>query len=97
MLLEDKHAVTEHPAGVAISAGSIDILVQPHLARGQAGHAAPVEDYTRGPHTALTSQFTTVRAAARHMVQQGRGIASRSPRSPAPTPIPRWSCRASRR
>ena len=87
----DETAVEQHVADVVARAGSIDISF--NLTSREDRQGAPlldmtVEDFTRGPHTALTAQFTTARAAARRMVQQGWGVilavTSGTARAPAP-------------
>jgi NAD(P)-dependent dehydrogenase (short-subunit alcohol dehydrogenase family) len=73
----DERAVDQHVADVVARAGSIDVSF--NLTSREDVQARPlielsVEEVTRGPHTALTSQFTTARAAARRMVEQGSGV-----------------------
>ena len=73
----DEAAVTAHLDDVVAVAGTVDIsfnLTSREDRQGTPLIDMTVEDYTRGPHTALTAQFTTARAAARHMVAQGSGV-----------------------
>ena len=73
----DEVAVEEHLRDTVARAGSLDIsfnLTSREDKQGTPLLDMTVEQYTRGPHTALTSQFTTARAAARHMVEQGSGV-----------------------
>jgi NAD(P)-dependent dehydrogenase (short-subunit alcohol dehydrogenase family) len=73
----DERAVDEHAAGVVARAGSIDVSF--NLTSREDVQARPVielsvEELTRAPQTALTSNFVTARAAARRMVEQGSGV-----------------------
>jgi len=64
----DEAAVDAHVADVVARAGSIDVsfnLTSREDKQGTPLIDLSVEDLTRGPHTALASQFTTARAAAR--------------------------------
>jgi NAD(P)-dependent dehydrogenase (short-subunit alcohol dehydrogenase family) len=73
----DEAAVDEHVGDVVSRAGSIDVsfnLTSREDRQGTPLLDMTVEDYTRGPNTALTSQFITARAAARRMVEQGSGV-----------------------
>jgi NAD(P)-dependent dehydrogenase (short-subunit alcohol dehydrogenase family) len=73
----DEAAVDAHVADVVARAGSMDVsfnLTSREDKQGTPLLDMTVEDVTRGPHTALTAQFTTARAAARRMVQQGSGV-----------------------
>jgi NAD(P)-dependent dehydrogenase (short-subunit alcohol dehydrogenase family) len=73
----DEEAVDAHLADVLAQAGRIDVSI--NLTSREDRQGTPLiemrtEDVTRGPHTALTAQFVTARAAARHMVAQGSGV-----------------------
>jgi NAD(P)-dependent dehydrogenase (short-subunit alcohol dehydrogenase family) len=73
----DERAVDEHVRDVVSRAGSVDVSF--NLTSRQDKQGTPVidmtvDDYTRGPNTALSSQFITARAAARHMIEQGSGV-----------------------
>ena len=73
----DEQAVDEHVRGVVSRSGSIDVsfnLTSREDKQGTPLLDMTVEDVTRGPSTALISQFVTARAAARHMVDQGSGV-----------------------
>ena len=73
----DEPAVDEHMRGVTAHAGTIDIsfnLTSREDRQGTPLVDMTVEEFTRGPSTALTSQFVTARAAARQMVEQGSGV-----------------------
>lgn len=72
----DERAVDEHVGDVVARAGSIDVsfnLTSREDRQGTPLIDMTVEAVTRGPHTALMSQFITARAAARRMVEQGAG------------------------
>jgi NAD(P)-dependent dehydrogenase (short-subunit alcohol dehydrogenase family) len=73
----DERAVDEHVGEVVARGGSIDVsfnLTSREDKQGTPLIDMTVEDVTRGPNTALTSQFVTARAAARRMVEQGSGV-----------------------
>jgi NAD(P)-dependent dehydrogenase (short-subunit alcohol dehydrogenase family) len=87
----DEAAVTAHLDDVIAAGGSVDIsfnLTSREDRQGTPLIDMTVEDVTRGPHTALTAQFTTARAAARHMIAQGTGVilsvTSGTARAPSP-------------
>jgi NAD(P)-dependent dehydrogenase (short-subunit alcohol dehydrogenase family) len=89
--VRDEAAVDEHIADVVARAGGVDIsfnLTSREDKQGTPLLDMTVEDFTRGPNTALTSQFITARAAARSMVQQGSGVilavTSGTARAPSP-------------
>lgn len=72
----DERAVNDHADAVVETAGSLDISVnvvsqdaifQPLL-------DISVEDFARAMHKLVTSQLTTTKAAARHMVRQSSGV-----------------------
>lgn len=73
----DERAVDAHVERVLAEAGSVDISF--NLTSREDKQQTPLvemslEDFVRGPHTALTSQFITARAAARAMVGEGSGV-----------------------
>jgi len=73
----DEAAVEDHLRDIVARAGAVDISL--NLTSREDKQGTPLidmtlEDYTRGPHTALTAQFITARAAARHMVARGAGV-----------------------
>jgi len=73
----DNDAVQSHVHEVVERAGSLDISF--NLTSREDKQRIPltdmaVDDFTRAPHTALTSQFLTATAAARQMAQQGFGV-----------------------
>jgi NAD(P)-dependent dehydrogenase (short-subunit alcohol dehydrogenase family) len=73
----DERAVDEHLRDVVAKTGSVDISF--NLTSREDKQATPlielsVDDATRGPDTALRSQFITARAAARRMAEQGSGV-----------------------
>jgi NAD(P)-dependent dehydrogenase (short-subunit alcohol dehydrogenase family) len=73
----DERAVEEHVGDVVSRAGSIDVsfnLTSREDKQGTPVIELSVEDFTRAPHTALTAQFITARAAARRMTEQGAGV-----------------------
>ena len=73
----DEAAVDAHVGEVVARAGSIDVsfnLTSREDRQGTPLLDMSVEDFTRAPHTALTAQFITARAAARRMVEQRRGV-----------------------
>ena len=73
----DERAVDAHIADVVARAGSVDIsfnLTSREDKQGTPLIEMSAADYTRGPDTALRSQFITARAAARRMVEQGAGV-----------------------
>ncbi len=87
----DEAAVEEHLDGVVARAGSVDVsfnLTSREDRQGTPLVDMAVADFTRGPHTALTAQFTTARAAARRMMAQGSGVilavTSGTARAPSP-------------
>jgi len=87
----DAAAVDAHIAGVVARGGSVDVsfnLTSREDKQGTPLLDMTVEEFTRGPNTALTAHFTTARAAARHMVQQGCGVilavTSGTARAPSP-------------
>jgi 3-oxoacyl-[acyl-carrier protein] reductase len=76
----DEMAVDEHADTVAASAGGIDIsfnLISYGDVQGTPLVEMPLEDFERPVATAVRTQLLTSRAAARHMVGQGPGQASR--------------------
>jgi NAD(P)-dependent dehydrogenase (short-subunit alcohol dehydrogenase family) len=87
----DEAAVDAHVADVVARAGSIDVsfnLTSREDKQGTPLIDLSVEDLTRGPHTALASQFTTARAAARRMAEQGSGVILSVTSGTARTPSP---------
>jgi NAD(P)-dependent dehydrogenase (short-subunit alcohol dehydrogenase family) len=73
----DEQAVDEHVRGVASRAGSVDVsfnLTSREDKQGTPLIDMTVKEVTRGPNTGLASQFTTARAAARQMAEQGSGV-----------------------
>ena len=76
----DEQAVQTYLDGVAHQAGSIDILLnvtgpQPKdYGNGTSTLELPLEQYLLPLTTLVPSQFITARAAARHMIQQQRGV-----------------------
>jgi 3-oxoacyl-[acyl-carrier protein] reductase len=73
----DERSVDEHIHRVVRRAGCVDISFNA-IAHGDV-HGTPLldlpyEDFVRPVVTAVRSQFLTARAAARHMVEQGRGV-----------------------
>jgi NAD(P)-dependent dehydrogenase (short-subunit alcohol dehydrogenase family) len=73
----DDGAVDRHVDDVIARAGSVDVsfnLTSREDKQGRPIIDMSLEDMTRGPATALTSQFVTARAAARHMIEQGSGV-----------------------
>jgi NAD(P)-dependent dehydrogenase (short-subunit alcohol dehydrogenase family) len=87
----DEAAVEEHLDGVVARGGSVDVsfnLTSREDRQGTPLVDMAVEGFTRGPHTALTAQFTTARAAAHRMMAQGSGVilavTSGTARAPSP-------------
>lgn len=73
----DERAVDEHLRDVFAKAGSVDVsfnLTSREDKQGTPLVDLSVDDATRGPDTALRSQFITARAAARQMAEQGSGV-----------------------
>jgi NAD(P)-dependent dehydrogenase (short-subunit alcohol dehydrogenase family) len=73
----DERAVQEHAGAVASQAGGIDVsfnLVSRGDVQGIPLVDMSTEDFTRAATTALTAQFNTARAAARHMTERGSGV-----------------------
>jgi hypothetical protein len=67
----------EHVREVASRGGGIDVSFNFTSREDKQGTPLielTVEDFTRGPNTALTSHFVTARATARHIVEQGSGV-----------------------
>jgi NAD(P)-dependent dehydrogenase (short-subunit alcohol dehydrogenase family) len=87
----DERAVQEHAGAVASEAGGIDVSFN-LVSRGDVQGIPLVDmstaDFTRAATTALTAQFNTARAAARHMAERGSGailsLTSGSARGTAP-------------
>jgi NAD(P)-dependent dehydrogenase (short-subunit alcohol dehydrogenase family) len=87
----DERAVQEHADGVAARAGAVDIsfnLTSREDRQGTPVVDMTVEELTRGPHTALTGQFITARAAARRMAERGSGVILAVTSGTARTPSP---------
>ncbi len=73
----DENAVNEQGRAMVAQAGSVDIsfnLVNHGDVQGVPLIDMTAADLTRAMTTALTSNFITARAAARHMVKQGSGV-----------------------
>jgi 3-oxoacyl-[acyl-carrier protein] reductase len=76
----DEQAVQAYLDSVAQQAGSIDILLNAtgpqakDYGNGTSTLDLPLEQYLLPLSTLVPSQFITARAAARHMVQQQRGV-----------------------
>jgi NAD(P)-dependent dehydrogenase (short-subunit alcohol dehydrogenase family) len=73
----DEQAVDEHARAVSSQAGSIDVsfnLITRGDVQGIPLVEMTAEDFTRPITTGITTNFITVRAAARHMIEQGSGV-----------------------
>ena len=73
----DERAVDEHADRVAQEAGSIDVsfnLISHGDVHGTPMVEMPLEDFERPILSAVRSTFLTSKAAARHMMGQGRGV-----------------------
>lgn len=73
----DEAAVDEHAAGVAASAGSIDIsmnLITHNDVQGTPLVDMSLADFESPVHTAVRTNFLTARAAARQMITQRSGV-----------------------
>ena len=73
----DEQAVDEHARAVSSQAGSIDVsfnLITRGDVQGIPLVEMTAEDFTRPITTGITTNFTTARAAARHMIEQGSGV-----------------------
>jgi NAD(P)-dependent dehydrogenase (short-subunit alcohol dehydrogenase family) len=73
----DEAAVEEHAKTVVVEGGSLDISIN-LITRGDV-QGIPlvdmrVEDFVKPIVTGATTNFITMRAAARHMVEQGSGV-----------------------
>ncbi|KDN18897.1 2-hydroxycyclohexanecarboxyl-CoA dehydrogenase [Amycolatopsis rifamycinica] len=73
----DEAAVEEHAKTVVVEGGSLDVSIN-LITRGDV-QGIPlidmkVEDFTAPVVTGVTTNFITMRAAARHMVEQGSGV-----------------------
>ena len=83
----DERAVEEHLDRVVVTAGRIDVLfdaVGMEDVQGTSLLEIPFEDFARPVLVSTTTKFTTARAAARHMVQQGSGVIMTITAEPTP-------------
>ncbi|HEY2442906.1 MAG TPA: SDR family oxidoreductase [Streptosporangiaceae bacterium] len=83
----DEQAVERHAADVAARAGRIDILfnaIGMEDVQGTPLLELPLGDFSRPVVTAVTTQFLTARAVARHMVRQGSGVIMSITAEPTP-------------
>jgi NAD(P)-dependent dehydrogenase (short-subunit alcohol dehydrogenase family) len=73
----DERAVDEHARAVAEQPGSIDVsfnLITRGDVQGIPLVEMTTEDLVRPITTGITTNFITMRAAARHMIEQGSGV-----------------------
>ncbi|GAB3159514.1 SDR family oxidoreductase [Amycolatopsis stemonae] len=73
----DESAVEEHAKTVVVEGGSLDVSIN-LITRGDVQGVPLVDmktaDFTSPIITGVTTNFITMRAAARHMVEQGSGV-----------------------
>lgn len=83
----DEQAVADHVAGVAATAGRVDILfnaIGMEDVQGTPLLDLPVGDFMHPVVTAAQTQFLTARAVARHMVRQRSGVIMSITAEPTP-------------